>query len=69
LELLVQLSFSEQIRNAMNETKEFDKILKKLANLDSSKLEDKEDQAIYMHVKSAIEMNIQSRYPNLHQYS
>jgi len=55
LELLVQLSFSEQIRKDMNETKEFDKILKKLAKKDSSNLEDKVDQTIYIHIKNAIE--------------
>jgi ribonuclease HIII len=51
----VQLSFSEQIRNDMNETKEFDSILKQLANLDSSKIKDKENQTIFMHIKNLIE--------------
>jgi hypothetical protein len=55
LELLVQLSFSEQIRKDMNETKEFDSILKELANKDSSKIKDKENQTIFMHIKNAIE--------------
>jgi hypothetical protein len=55
LELLVQLSFSEKIRNGMNETKEFDSNLKRLASIDSSKIEEKEDQIIYIHIKNLIE--------------
>ena len=51
----MQLSFSEQIRVAMNETKEFDSILKKIANKDSTQIIDKENQTIYIHIKNAIE--------------
>ena len=39
----------------MNETKEFDSILKQLANVDSSKIKDKENQTIFMHIKNSIE--------------
>jgi hypothetical protein len=39
----------------MNETKEFDSILKQLADKDLSKISNKENQTIYMHIKNAIE--------------
>ena len=39
----------------MNKTKEFDSILKQLANIYSCKIEKKENQTIYLHIKNAIE--------------
>jgi tRNA/tmRNA/rRNA uracil-C5-methylase (TrmA/RlmC/RlmD family) len=51
----LELSFSEKIRNEMNETKEFDSNLKQLASIDSSKIVKKEIQTMCMHIKNLIE--------------